>query len=138
MPTMIWSPRVQQTSLLTNQRIYKNVFDRNRRLLNWRAYVTQFAQRHQVSLTSQTFIFAFYRNFKRWDTKHVQVKNKQMRNSILLLQLSRFAVRKVFPCVSYFFFPSSWEQEYCIEKRLCKFEAVGREFVTFSRHYSCF
>ena len=35
------------------------------------------------------------------------------------------------------FFPSSWEQEYCVEKRLCKFEAVGREFVTFSRHYSC-
>ena len=35
---MIWSPRVQQTSLLTNQRIYKNVFDRNRRLLNWRAH----------------------------------------------------------------------------------------------------
>ena len=35
------------------------------------------------------------------------------------------------------FFPSSWEQEYCVEKRLCKFEAVGREFVTFSRHYYC-
>ena len=35
------------------------------------------------------------------------------------------------------FFPSSWEQEYCVEKRLSKFEAVGREFVTFSRHYSC-
>ena len=35
------------------------------------------------------------------------------------------------------FFPSSWEQEYCVEKRLCKFETVGREFVTFSRHYSC-
>ena len=35
------------------------------------------------------------------------------------------------------FFPSSWEQEYCVEKRLCKLEAIGREFVTFSRHYSC-
>ena len=35
------------------------------------------------------------------------------------------------------FFPSSREQEYCVEKRLCKFEAVGREFVTFLRHYSC-
>ena len=35
------------------------------------------------------------------------------------------------------FFPSSWEQEYCVEKRLCKFETVGREFVNFSRHYSC-
>ena len=35
------------------------------------------------------------------------------------------------------FFPSSWEQEYCVEKRLYKFEALGREFVTFSRHYSC-
>ena len=35
------------------------------------------------------------------------------------------------------FFPSSWEQEYCVEKKLCKFEAVSREFVTFSRHYSC-
>ena len=35
------------------------------------------------------------------------------------------------------FFPTSWEQEYCVEKRLCKFEAVGREFGTFSRHYSC-
>ena len=35
------------------------------------------------------------------------------------------------------YFPSSWEQEYCVEKRLCKFEAVGQEFVTFSRNYSC-
>ena len=35
------------------------------------------------------------------------------------------------------FFPSSWDQEYCVEKRLCKFETVGREFVTFSRRYSC-
>ena len=35
------------------------------------------------------------------------------------------------------FFPSSWEQEYCVEKRLCKFETLGQEFVTFSRHYSC-
>ena len=25
-------------------------------------------------------------------------------------------------------FPSSWEQEYFVEKRLCKFEAVGQEF----------
>ena len=33
-------------------------------------------------------------------------------------------------------FPSSWEQEDCVEKWLCKFEAVGREFVTFSRHCS--
>ena len=34
-------------------------------------------------------------------------------------------------------FPSSWEQENSVEKRLCKFEAEGREFVTFSRHCSC-
>ena len=34
---------------------------------------------------------------------------------------------------------SSWEQENCveIENRLCKFDAKGREFVTFLRHYSC-
>ena len=25
---------------------------------------------------------------------------------------------------------SSWEQKNCVEKRLCKFEAEGREFVT--------
>ena len=25
------------------------------------------------------------------------------------------------------FFPISWEQEYCVEKRFCKFEALGRE-----------
>ena len=35
------------------------------------------------------------------------------------------------------FFPSSWEQEYCDEKRFCKFQALGQEFVTFSRRYSC-
>ena len=34
-------------------------------------------------------------------------------------------------------FPSSWEQENCVEKRLCKFEAEGQEFVTFSTHFSC-
>ena len=34
-------------------------------------------------------------------------------------------------------FPSSWEQNHSVEKRLCKFEAVGWEFVTFLRHCSC-
>ena len=33
-------------------------------------------------------------------------------------------------------FPSSWEQENSVEKRLCKFEAEGQEFVSFSRHCS--
>ena len=33
--------------------------------------------------------------------------------------------------------PSSWEQEHCVEKRLCKFMAKGREFVTFLGHCSC-
>ena len=45
-------------------------------------------------------------------------------------------MRKVYPSwVEYC--PSSWDQENCVEKRLCKFEAKGREFVTFSRHFSC-
>ena len=34
-------------------------------------------------------------------------------------------------------FPSSWKQENCVEKRLCKFAAKSQEFVTFSRHFSC-
>ena len=36
-----------------------------------------------------------------------------------------------------YLFPSSWEQEHSVEKRLCKFEAEDPEFVTFLRHWSC-
>ena len=35
-------------------------------------------------------------------------------------------------------FPSSWEQENSVEKRLCKFEAKGWEFVTFSNFKTLF
>ena len=49
----------------------------------------------------------------------------------------KFQIGYVNSFVGFCFFPSSCEQGYCVEKRLCKFEALGREFVTFLRHYSC-
>ena len=37
------------------------------------------------------------------------------------------------------YFPSSWQEEHCVEKRFCKFETEGQELVTFKyrRYSSC-
>ena len=58
-----------------------------------------------------------------------------LRNNILLLQLSRFVMRKVFK-VWVACFPRSWNKEHCLEKRLCNVVAKDQESVTFLRRCS--
>ena len=75
--------------------------------------------------------------------KSDQLLYNSVKNSIKTSSLASITLQIVFCCyncldlpwekffqVRVTFFPCSWEQEYC-------FETVGREFVTFSRHYSC-